>query len=804
MSTSTQIKTVTGKINGIDVTVPAGTTILEAARMSGIEVPNLCYQPLLRPCGSCRICTVEILGKRGGLIESCATPLGEGMEVLTHSEPVVDARQFVLQMYLIDHALDCPTCDKSGECYLQDNTYLHNINSNPYRRPKMAKAYEHFSDTIDYKWDRCIMCTRCTRVCDEMIGVTAIEATARAAEASISPAFGQDLSSTLCTNCGMCVAVCPVGALTDRHFAHHPWELDTTETICGMCDGGCTINVESNKGVVRRVSHLWDRGVNHGYTCEHGKWGHEQQQSPDRQFYPRIKEDGNLFEVTWDQAIDTVAESLAHFQGDVFAALVSPDDTNEEAYAVQQFTRAVMRTNNVDRHLTASQIAVEAATIASLGRDVSHTNNLQEFFSDVKSVLVVGPNVTATTRVPSYWLYQSRIYREAKTVVVSEDEFPLGWRAEVWLRPNPGTTVTLLNGLARQIFEQGLIAGDASAVAGFAASLAPFTLAYVAEVTGCDPEKIKRAAAIYATGGTERKLTEGNYVASLIYNTAAHIGTENLGHGSDDPSAVTTACNNLALLTGNLGRPGGGVASMRGPANYQGVTDLGATPFNYPGGGNVFTATERERFSSLWLARWAERAKTRNGFLPVRELPSTAGKSLVDMIPAIESGEIKAMYIEGTLEGRRDAINPRLLDALGKLEFLVVADYYWSPLAEKAHVVLPLSTSLEKDGTFTSLDRTVQRVRAAVPAMGESKSGTEIMSMLSQRMGYGMDYRHASAVMTEIAQVAQSYGGVTYARLERGGLSSPVESYADKGTPVLSIDGNGYASLNPSFVTVAD
>jgi predicted molibdopterin-dependent oxidoreductase YjgC len=805
MVTTTEVKMVTGKINGIEVSAPAGTTILEAARNAGIEIPNLCYQPLLRPWGSCRICTVEILGKRGGLIESCATPFSEGIEVLTHSDPTIDARQFILQMYLIDHALDCPTCDKSGECYLQDNTYLHNVNTNPYRRPKLAQSYTHFSDTIDYKWDRCIMCTRCTRVCDEMIGVTAIESTIRSAEASISPAYGLGLEDTLCTNCGMCIAVCPVGALTDRHFAHHPWDLDTTETICGGCDGGCTINVESNKGIVRRVSHLWERGVNHGYTCETGKWGHEALQHPDRVFYPRLRENERVYEVSWQDAVDTIAESFAHYQGDAFAALVSPDVTNEEAYAVQQFTRAVMRTNNVDRHLSVSQLAVEQGVRASLGQDVAHTNNLQEFFSDVKSVLVVGPNVTATTRVPSYWLYHSRIYREAKTVVISEDNYPLGWRSEVWLKPNPGTTVTLLNGIARQIIDQGYVPSAETSEPGFARwveSLASFDLASVAATSGCDPEKIARAASIYATGGTERSDESGNYPPSLIFNTAAHIGAEKLGHSADNPTEMTIACNNLAILTRNLGRRGGGVASMRGPANYQGVTDMGAQPWTLPGGGDVNDPAIRGAFEQAWLGRWAEKAKTLNGFMPVHELPTSTGKTLIEMIAAIERGEIKAMYVEGTLAGRYEAINQRLLDALDKLEFLVVADYYDSPIAQKADIVLPLASSLEKDGTFTSLDRTVQRVRAAIPAMGESKSSVEIAGLISQRMGYAMDYRGASAVMTEITRTTDTYGGVTYARLERSGLSSPVTSFADPGTPVLTVNGDGKVTLHPSLISL--
>lgn len=803
MVTRTETKMVTGKINGLDVSVPAGTTILEAARMSGIDVPNLCYQPLLRPWGSCRICTVEILGKRGGLIESCATPLGEGMEVLTHSDPCVDARQYVLQMYLIDHALDCPTCDKSGECYLQDNTYLHNLNANPYRRPKLSQPYVHFSDLIDYKWDRCIMCNRCTRVCDEVIGVTAIESTHRSIEASISPAFGQDLSDTLCTNCGMCIAVCPVGALTDRHFGHHPWELDATETICGFCDVGCTINVESNKGIVRRTTNLWERGVNHGYVCEAGKWGHERIQHPDRIFYPRVKEaDGVAYEVTWSDAIDSIAETLAHYQGDVFAALASPDSTNEEAYSLQQFTRAVMGTNNIDRYLTASEVAVERGVRASLGRDVSNTNNMQELLTAVKSALIVGPDIGKTEPVASYWLYHSRTYRESKTVVISLDKYPLTWRSEVWLKPNPNTTAILLNGIARQIIELGLTGNsDDPAIQEWVATLGAYDLDSVVAATGVSVDNLQKAATIYATGGAGANgARDGVFPASLIYQTVAHQGRGGQFEGYGDPAEIAVACNNLAILTGNIGRAGGGVAAFRGTANYQGVTDMGATPAALPGGGDVENSSARSPFESAWLSKWAEKAKTSNGFVPLRQLPASRGVGNGDLIAAIESGKIKAMIIDGRLDGQNSTISADLETALEKLEFLVVIDTFDSSLARLAHIVLPKAMSLEKDGTFTSFDRTVQRVRAAVPTMGEAKSVNDAITMLGERMGYGVGQAHPSLVMSEIAKLNPEYGGVTYARLERNAVNTPVASYADPGTQILLAGPDGRASLSPAFV----
>ncbi|HKG28765.1 MAG TPA: molybdopterin-dependent oxidoreductase [Thermomicrobiales bacterium] len=808
-ATRTEQKMVTGIINGQEVTVPAGTVILEAARMAGIEIPNLCFQPLLRAWGSCRICTVEILGKRGGLIESCATPLTDGMEVLTHSPEVMQARQFILQMYLIDHALDCPTCDKSGECYLQDNTYLHNIHANPYRRPKFAQPYTHFSELIDYKWDRCIMCNRCTRVCDEVIGVTAIEGAYRSLEATIAPAYGADLTETLCTSCGMCIAVCPVGALTDRHFGLHPWELDTTETICGFCDVGCTINVEANRGLVRRVTNLWERGTNHGYLCERGKWGHEQVQHQDRLFYPTIRRlhaDGKPFshESTWDDAVELVAESLAHYQGDQFAALVSPDATNEEAYVTQLFTRAVMASPHVDRFLSPAQAAVARATRAGLGADVSNTNDMQELFTDVKAGLVVGPNIGKAAPIASYWFYHSQLYREAKYVVISHDDYPLGWRSPIYLKPNRGTTAVLLNGIARAIVDEGLVRPEAERdpmLVAWRASLGGYDLDRVAGITGVPSEFIHEAAMLYATGGAGPQ-AGAEYPASLIYQTVAHDELPGSGHDDyGDPTEIAAACINLAIITGNLGRPGGGVASPRGPANYQGVTDMGAHPTRLPGGLDVLDAEARLRFEAAWMPHWGDRATTGNGFVPVRHLPSTTGLGLEALPATIESGHVKAMLIGNAVAGRFEAVNPALLAALPKLEFLVVTDFYaGTPLGRLADVVLPMAMSMEKDGTYTSFDRTVQRLRAAVPPMGEAKDAIDIFSRIARRMGYGMTYRGPARVADEIAKLVPGYGGVTYARLERNGVHVPATSYIDAGTPMLTPTADGAAKLIPSLV----
>lgn len=796
MVVKSEQKLVTLKINGEDVTVPEGTTILDASQLLGIEVPNLCYQPLLRPWGSCRICTVEILGRRGGLVESCAAQAREGMEVLTHSPAALEARQFVLRMYLVDHALDCPTCDKSGECYLQDNTYLHNVHSNPYRRPKIAKPYKHLSDLIDYKWDRCIICARCTRVCDEVVGVTAIEVLGRGLEAEIGTAYGTDLRDTTCTSCGMCIAVCPVGALTDRKFGHHPWELDATETICGFCDVGCTLNVEHNRGLVRRVTHLWDRGVNHGYTCERGKWGYEQVQSPNRLDSAFVREPDGLVEVDLDEAMEIVAEKLLHYQGERFAALASPDNTNEENYLLQQFTRAVMGSNNIDRLMNANQRRVDLALLDSLGRPTS-TNSMQEMFSDASCVLVVGPDIGQAAPVGSYWLYWTRHYREAKIIVVSRDHFPLCDRARIWIKPPEGGEVAVINAIANVILNEGLTgpeAGRERSLNGWKRRLEEFTPERVERTTGVSAATIREAALLYATGGLGE--VDGRdpetYPASSICHTLA---TDK--DGDTYPAAV--ALNNLALLTGNIGRAGGGVIAFRGQANIQGATDMGCHPDFYPGYQPADDPEMRRKFEAAWLPRWNDAGVPQNGFKPVRSLPTHPGLGMSEMIDAIERGEIKAMYIAAGNHAYSYGLDEQLLAVLPKLEFLVVEDVHRGPLAELAHIVLPGAMFMEKDGTFTSADRTIQRVRYAIAPPGDGHSAVWILQELARQLGYNLAHPHPSMIMEEISRLAPIYGGVSFPRLERGPMQWPVRSFGTQQTVFLRV-GEGLAPQEVNFI----
>lgn len=786
-TTETQLVTLT--IDGMDVTVPAGTYILQAAEAAGIEVPNLCFQPLLRPWGSCRLCTVEILGQRGGLIESCATPVRDGMEVLTESERVVEARQFILQMYLIDHALDCPTCDKSGECYLQDNTYLHNVENNPYRRPKLAQPYVHHSDFIDYKWDRCIICARCTRVCHEMTGVTAIEVSNRGLEAEITPAYGQDLADTTCTNCGMCIAVCPVGALTDRHFGHHPWEMDSVETVCGMCDVGCTINAEYSRGIVRRTTHLWQRGVNLGYTCELGRWGHEHVQDPGRLWNARVRAAGTIDDVDLEDAWNAAARGLEAHQGEGFALLTTPDNTNEDNFVAQLFSRVVMQSNNVDRLMPARQAAIDSGMREAFGI-IANPAGMQEMMTDSTAVIYAGPDPGKVAPIASYWLYWAMRYRETSIVVISPDRSPLAERSDHWLKVSPGGEAEVLQTLAsiasaRSLLPQGAETGW----------FADCDVDGVVERHGLDRALLEECAEIFAAAAT----------GAAEESAALWYALDERATGQD-ASALVAAAHNMAITFDTIGKPGGGVLALRNSANMQGSIDVGCHPALLPGQMNIDDADSRRALEQAWQDIFRPTGASLNGDGVDVSIPAEPGIGIADLGQAIRSGQVTALYISAQSHHRGSVkdnyfssgergyfqdgpsqiwsrrFDDDLLAAFEELDFLVVEDCFSSELTALADVVLPTAMYLELDGTMTNMDRTVQRTRYVVRAPGDSQPTRVHLAEIASRLGYEIPVENPAVLFDAIAAVVDDYAAISYPRLERSGIQWPATGFGEPGS----------------------
>ncbi|MFW6075288.1 MAG: molybdopterin oxidoreductase family protein, partial [Chloroflexota bacterium] len=465
-----------------------------------------------------------------------------------------------------------------------------------------------------------------------------------------------------------------------------------------------------------------------------------------------------------------------------------PDNTNEDNYVLQQFTRAVMGSNSINRLMTGAQAGVEDALAQSFGVGASPAG-MQEMMTDANSVLVIGPDIAKVSPVASYWLYWALRYREATMIVMSEEHTPLAERSNHWLNVPAGVEADVINAMARIIADAGLSDPDVDH-----SWIPEMDIDSVCDSAGLDRDALQEAAILYATGGQGIQAERDTYPASAIWYSFA----DQDNHPSQKASL---AAHNLAQLCGNIGEPGGGVLAIRKSANMQGSLDVGCDPNYLPGGSPVTDEGARAALEESWSARWAEPAITQNGFVQLRELPTEPGAELTSLVDAIENGEITAMYVaaqshhrgedkdqfftargEGYFTGRPSSIfKPRydtaLVEALGKLELLIVEDCFESELTEIADVVLPTALYLEKDGTFTNFDRTVQRVRFAVPAPGEARSTYMHVAAIAERLGYRIDATNPGMIFEEIASFTPWYSGISYPRLERGGMQAPVESF---------------------------
>lgn len=728
-------------IDGRQVSVPKGSVIWAAAQKLGIEIPIYCYHPKMDPLGACRMCFVQV-EKMPKPMTACTTEVTEGMVVSTGSPMVKKARAGTLEFLLINHPLDCPICDKGGECDLQDFTLRHGPGVSRFDLSK-----RHFqkpvpvSEEILLDRERCISCQRCVRFCQDVAmenGLVMLERGFRT-EVGVEPDAPFDSIFS-----GNVVEMCPVGALTAKsyRFIARPWELKRTATICGHCSVGCNVKADVRVDKLLRQYSRTNDEVEEGFLCDRGRWGLDLANSPERLRTPLIRRDGKLEPATWDEALALVASSLREIAKRDSAAAVggiaSTRTTNEETYLFQKLLRAGLGTNNVDHQhgrfpsaagalpwaWTDSITGLErASTIVLLGADPYH-------------------------RQPIVDLRIRRAIRKgARVWVVTPEANRLDRLAAGVIRYTPGQTGAITRALLQTVLSEGLTHG---AYASERADALPARLAALAESA---PDAIGAAAATDAdalrTLAREIATAPG---AVLLYDEQATL----------EPSGATLARDalDLALLTDNFGRPGAGVGPLLVDANGLGARDMGALPDLLPGYRPISDTQARAALTAAWGA-------------PVPTAPGLDYDAMV-------AGGVKALYVIGADPAKN--ASPAGRDALARMEFLVAQDLFMTETAKLATVVLPAVSYTEKDGTFTSVERRVQVVRKAMLELPGARADWRILSDLAAALGLGWSYRGAADILAEIARCVPLYAGASRRGLGQTGARWPLAPGADGGS----------------------
>ncbi len=755
------------EIDGKEWMAPKGENLLKFLLDQGFDIPHLCYHPSVKSIGACRMCVVEIEGAKN-LQTSCTTEIKEGLKIKTHTERVEKSRKMNLSLILSEHPNECMTCDMNGNCALQDLTYEYFPNQEPYFGfGKRGLKIDDSSEFILRDMNKCIQCQLCVRVCDEIEGMSIYSMANRGYKELPSTPYELPLAKTDCVSCGQCASICPVGAIVEKPSigkARH-WETEKVKTTCAYCGVGCQIelHVDTKKNeIVRVMPSAENPEVNDGIaTCVKGKFGYEFANHPDRLTQPLMKKGGKFVQVSWDEAMSYTVEKLKEIKEkygpDSIMFLSSARCTNEENYLLQKFARAVIGTNNVDHCARLCHASTVAGLAATLGSGAM-TNNLMDILQS-DAILLTGSNPTENHPV-----YASRIKRAVrngtKLIVADPRKIEMVNYATVWLRHLPGTDVALFNGILNIIINENLtdeefIKSRTEDFEKVKKTVEKYTPEYVSRVTGVDVKDIIKAAKIYGSADN----------AAIVYamGITQHVsGTNNV---------ISLA--NLAMATGNLGRPGTGVNPLRGQGNVQGACDLGALPNVYPGYQKVSDEDVRKKFEKAWN---------------VEKLPDKNGLAITEMADAILNGNVKALFVMGENPRISDPDALHLEEALKKLEFMVDIDIFENDTTKFADVVLPASSQYEKDGTITNTERRVQRVRQGIRPVGNSKPDWIILKELFKAFGYKADYSHPSEIMEEFAKVTPIYAGITYDRIEHKGIQWPCKGVDDEGTAILHRD----------------
>jgi formate dehydrogenase (NADP+) alpha subunit len=750
---------VTLTIDGIQVTVPRGTMIVEAAALAGIKIPTLCHNKRLMPFGACRICVVQQKGRKN-LMPSCFTPVRNGMDLLTNTPDILKARRTQLQLILITHPLECPVCDAGGECDLQNLVYEYGVIENPFTGEKADTLTDHVSHFIERNVDRCVLCGMCVRICDEVVGANEISFLNRGWKTKIGTDFDRPLN---CEFCGQCMSVCPVGALNDRIFLHKAriWDLKETNTTCAYCGVGCTLTVGTRNGRILRVRADENLGSNQGNLCVKGRFGWEYVHNPKRLASPLVKKNGSLAAVSWEEALEFTAKRLQEIKaekgGAAIGGLCSPRLTNEELYLFQKFMRGALGTNNVD-HAGGYVYAAHLALREALGYAAS-TNSYPEI-RRADAILALRSDLSETHPVIKSEIVLATKRRKAKLIVVNSRHVPLSKFSFSNLVVKPSQETALVNGMMRVILDEDLgkkefIESRTSGFAELKKSLQKYSLDEVAALTGVPGEAIAEAARVFAKAATGVIL----------------ISTGSCSDAQD--GEIARAAANLALLTGQIGRESTGIFVLGEKNNSQGALDLGVNPDLLPGYADLRQEGERSRFAEAWKL----------------EIPAQPGLHGLAMLQAAEEEKIAALYLVGENPLLTYPEAGRTRKALASLKFLVVQDCFLTETAARADVVLPAATFAEKEGTFTNVERRVQRLRPALAPIGQARPDLWIFENLAKSMGVSLNGKRSKDVMEEIRGLVPIYAGIDYARLDSAknaaGLPWPCLSREDSGTPVL-------------------
>ncbi len=738
-------------IDGQTIEVKSGTTILEAAKLANIYIPTLCFDDDLEPYGGCRLCVVEI-EKMRGFPTSCTTPATDGMVVHTDTAAVNGVRRATIDLLISDHPMDCLTCIKNQHCELQRVAAYLGITER--RLPKLEKSLPVDTSNPFFKLDRnyCILCARCTRTCDEITMMNAIEIFDRGYPSHVSPFADIPIIESICSSCGECVVHCPVAALVPKQVVQPTSEIFTTCPYCGV---GCGMILGTRASKIVSVRGDRDNFTSKGRLCVKGRYGvAEMVNHPQRLQTPLIKRDGKFVEASWDEALDLITLKFSQHKGNSFAGFSSAKCTNEDNYIFQKFVRTVMGTNNVD-HCARLCHAPSVAGLAQTFGSGAMTNSITEI-ADATTILAIGTNTTEAHPVIGFEIKKA-VKQGAKLIVANPREINLVRFATIWLKQNPGSDVALLMGMMRVIVDENLL--DEAFIAErtenyevFKDSLVEFTPQFVEKVTGVPWQQIVTAARMYAA----------NKPSTIIYA----MGITQHSHGTDN--VIATA--NLAMLTGNIGKSSTGVNPLRGQNNVQGACDMGALPNVYPGYQAVAQPENKDKFEKTW------------GYT----LSGTPGLTITEIVDAAHRGEIKTMYIMGENPMLSEPTPTHTAEAFEKLDFFVVQDIFLSETARLADVVLPTTSFAEKDGTFTNTERRVQRVRKVIEPVGNSRPDWLVVCQIARKMGSkGFDFQYPSQIMDEIARVTPSYGGVSFPRLDTCSLQWPCPTLEHPGTPVL-------------------